>query len=307
MKFQLNNYLKQNQALINKHLDLILDKFNSDRELIKAMRHSLMAGGKRLRPTLSLAAAHACCEDSELLALPAACAIEFIHTYSLIHDDLPAMDNDDLRRGQPTCHKKFSESTAILAGDALLTHAFYILSRPESIFETYPDTHIRMQLIAKISEAAGISGMVEGQIMDMQLEKKQLTDDSIDILKELHSLKTGKMLITSLECGAISVDADRDKIKALALFGEKIGLAFQIIDDILDIEGDPKKMGKPTGSDDELQKTTFPALMGIEASGSYANTLIKEAQDSLSFFDKKFDEKAEPLRAIAEYIINRDH
>ena len=303
MKFQLNDYLKQKQTQINKHLDLILDKFDSSRELIMAMRHSLMAGGKRLRPTLSLAAANACSEDSELLALPAACAIEFIHTYSLIHDDLPAMDNDDLRRGLPTCHKKFSESTAILAGDALLTHAFYILSKPESIFKTYPDAHIRMQLIAKISEAAGISGMVEGQIMDMQLEKRQLSSASLDILKKLHSLKTGKMLIVSLECGALSVGADRDKIKALIKFGEKIGLAFQVIDDILDVEGDPKKTGKPTGSDDELQKTTFPALMGIEASKSYAKTLIIEAKDCLS----SFDEKAQPLRAIAEYIINRDH
>jgi geranylgeranyl diphosphate synthase, type II len=303
MKFQLNNYLRQKQALINKHLDLILNKFDSGRELIMAMRHSLMAGGKRLRPTLSLAAAHACCEDSELLALPAACAIEFIHTYSLIHDDLPAMDNDDLRRGQPTCHKKFSEATAILAGDALLTHAFYILSSPKGMFKNYPDAHIRMELIAKISEAAGIAGMVEGQMMDMQLEKKQLTDDSLDVLKELHSLKTGKMLIVSLECGAISVGADKNKIKALVKFGEKIGLAFQVIDDILDIEGDPKKMGKPTGSDHDLQKTTFPALMGIDASKFYANTLIKEALDCLS----SFDEKAQPLRAIAEYIINRDH
>jgi geranylgeranyl diphosphate synthase, type II len=302
MNFQLSKYLKEKQALINKYLDHILSNFDPKRDLIMAMRHSLMAGGKRLRPTLCLAAANACSENCEELALPAACAIEFIHTYSLIHDDLPAMDDDNLRRGQPTCHKKFSESTAILAGDALLTHAFYILSGPESIFESYPDANIRLQLISKISEAAGISGMIEGQMMDMQLEKHQLSYENIDTLKHMHSLKTGKMLIVSLESGALSVCADTDKIIALVRFGKNIGLAFQVIDDILNIEGDQKKTGKTQGSDLVHQKTTFPTMMGIEGSRTFAKQLIEDANDCLS----SFDEKADSLRAIAEYIIKRD-
>jgi len=267
-----------------------------------AMEHSLMAGGKRLRPILSLAAAEACTDNSELIALPACCAIEMIHTYSLIHDDLPAMDNDDLRRGVPTCHKQFSEATAILAADALLTHAFHIISQPETIFETYPDIAVRMQLISKISHAAGVLGMVEGQMLDMQSQNSK-SDAGLTHLKNMHALKTGKMITVSIESGALSVGADPGKIKQLIDFGDKIGLAFQVVDDILNVEGDPDKMGKSAGSDSLNEKMTFPLVIGLEESRKFAKNLMDEAIESLS----QFGEKGTPLRAIAIYVINRDH
>ncbi|MFA5902427.1 MAG: polyprenyl synthetase family protein [Desulfobacula sp.] len=302
MIFDLEAYLKEKQSLINQYLNIILHQFDNKRELILAMEHSLMAGGKRLRPILSLASAEACKLNSERLALPACCAIEMIHTYSLIHDDLPAMDNDDMRRGVPTCHKKFSEATAILAGDALLTHAFYIISQPETIFENYPGIPVRMQLISKISQAAGIMGMVEGQMIDMQCQNFK-SDRSFSYLKNLHALKTGKMITVSIESGAISVGTEPERIGQLTNFGDKIGLAFQVVDDILNVEGDPNKMGKSTGSDRLNEKITFPLIIGMEASKKFAKNLIDEAIELLS----QFDEKATPLRAIATYIINRDH
>ena len=302
MTFDLTPYLKEKQILINQYLGMILHRFDKKRELIMAMEHSLLSGGKRLRPILSLAAAEACQENSERIALPACCAIEMIHTYSLIHDDLPAMDNDDLRRGLPTCHKKFSEATAILAGDALLTHAFYIISQPETIFEVYPECSIRIQLISKISQAAGIMGMVEGQMLDMQSPNFE-SRDSLAYLKTMHSLKTGKMITVSIESGALSVGADPETISQLTVFGDKIGLAFQVVDDILNVEGDPDRMGKSAGSDMLNEKMTFPSIIGMDASKKFAKDLMNEAIESLS----RFGEKGMPLRAIADYVINRDH
>lgn len=302
MTFDLALYLKEKQILINQYLGLILNRFDKKRELIMAMEHSLLSGGKRLRPILSLAAAEACQENSGRIALPACCAIEMIHTYSLIHDDLPAMDNDDLRRGFPTCHKKFSEATAILAGDALLTHAFYIISQPEAIFEVYPACSIRMQLISKISQAAGIMGMVEGQMLDMQSPNFE-SGDSLSYLKTMHALKTGKMITVSIESGALSVGADPDIIGRLTVFGDKIGLAFQVVDDILNVEGDPDRMGKSAGSDLLNEKMTFPSIIGMDASKKFAKDLMNEAIESLSHFG----EKGIPLRAMADYVINRDH
>ncbi|MDA8136905.1 MAG: polyprenyl synthetase family protein [Desulfobacteraceae bacterium] len=302
MTFDLASYLKERQILTNNYLAMILHCFDQKRELIMAMEHSLLSGGKRLRPILSLAAAEACKENSERIALPACCAIEMIHTYSLIHDDLPAMDNDDLRRGLPTCHKKFTEATAILAGDALLTHAFYILSQPETIFEVYPDSSIRMQLISKISQAAGVMGMVEGQMLDMQSPNFK-SGGNLAYLKNMHSLKTGKMITVSIESGALSVGADPETISRLTVFGDKIGLAFQVVDDILNVEGDPTRMGKSAGSDLLNEKMTFPSLMGMAASKKFAKDLRTEAIESLSLFN----EKGIPLRAIADYVINRDH
>lgn len=302
MIFNLKHYITEQQKLINKYLGIILHQFDKKRELIMAMEHSLMAGGKRLRPILSLAAAEICNENFSMLALPACCAIEMIHTYSLIHDDLPAMDNDDLRRGLPTCHKQFSEATAILAGDALLTHAFQIISQPEVIFETYPDIEIRMQLVSKISQAAGIMGMIEGQVLDMQPQVFE-SGDSLTHLKNMHSLKTGKMITVSIESGAISVGADLADIGHLMDFGDKIGLAFQVVDDILNVEGDPDRMGKSKGSDIVNKKITFPSIIGIDASRKFAKDLMDEAIESLS----SFGEKSTPLKAIATYVINRDH
>lgn len=299
MGFDLKTYLKHNREIINSHLKRIISSFDHDRELIMAMQHSLMAGGKRLRPILSMAAAQAC-EADALYTLPAGCALEMIHTYSLIHDDLPAMDDDDLRRGKPTCHKQFSEAVALLAGDALLTHAFCILSKNENIFEKYPEDSVRIQLIFEISKAAGTTGMVEGQMMDMESYPNS-DSDLLSHLKKIHALKTGKMIIASVVSGGISVGADQNTINRLSVYADRIGLAFQVVDDILNVEGDPKVMGKAAGSDQLNDKMTFPAIIGVDASKTYAKQLIDEALDSIH----DYSDNAEPLKAIASYIINR--
>ncbi len=301
INFNLQHYLKEKQELINLYLKLIFQPYDQTRELIMAMDHSLMAGGKRLRPILSMAAAQACGKDF-LLALPACCAMEIIHTYSLIHDDLPAMDDDDLRRGLPTCHKKFSEATAILAGDALLTHAFNVLSKPQPFFKIYPDDATRLQLISILSDAAGIQGMVEGQMLDIQSYQPGQYN-RLAHLKKIHALKTGKLITASVESGAISVGADPKTIIKLRSYADQIGLAFQVADDILNIEGDPEIMGKSTGSDAQNDKMTFPAIIGLDESKKYAKQLVENAVEVISHFD----ETAAPLRAIANYIINRNH
>jgi geranylgeranyl diphosphate synthase type II len=302
--FDLSLYLKENKDLVEGCLKKILDLLDPNRELVQAMEHSLMAGGKRLRPVLGLAAAKAC-GGNFLSALPACCAIEMIHTYSLIHDDLPAMDDDDLRRGLPTCHKKFSEATAILAGDGLLTHAFHILTQPESVFESYPDSSILLELVIKISQAAGVNGMVEGQMLDMQSQSLESGNKEtlLNHLKKIHGLKTGRMISVSVEAGAISVGADSQKRYSLKRYAENIGLAFQVMDDILNVEGDPKIMGKAIGSDVLHDKMTFPAIIGLGESKDYAQALVEKALLDIEGFDKN----ADPLRAIARYIIDRDH
>jgi geranylgeranyl diphosphate synthase, type II len=315
LSFDLSAYLKLNKALVEEWLEKILGQLDSSCELVQAMEHSLMAGGKRLRPVLGLAAAQAC-GGNPLTALPACCAIEMIHTYSLVHDDLPAMDDDDLRRGVPTCHKKFSEATAILAGDALLTHAFYVLSRPEALFEFYPDKSILLELLARISLAAGVNGMVEGQMLDMKAQVIESSlrpirtqnnngnkQDLLDHLKKIHGLKTGRMICVSVEAGALSAQADSQALAALGCYADNIGLAFQVMDDILNVEGDPEIMGKATGSDALNDKMTFPSIIGLEPSKAYARQLVEAALAAISEFDKP----ADPLRAIANYIINRDH
>lgn len=299
--FDLSNYLAIKRDVLDTSLLKILSLQRTELELTRAMTHSLMAGGKRLRPVLCMAAAQTLGRDFSL-ALPPACAIEMIHTYSLIHDDLPAMDDDDLRRGVPTCHKAFSEATAILAGDALLTHAFTILSRPAPYFEVYPDDAILLQLVSMISRAAGVGGMVEGQMMDMlapDLEMSQAA--SLEYLKKLHWLKTGQMIKVSVQAGAVAVGASTTVVDQLGRYSEKIGLAFQVVDDILNVEGDPAIMGKAAGSDAEHEKLTFPALLGLETSRQFAKTLVSEAKESLA----SFGEKAWPLMAIADYIITR--
>ncbi|WP_022668570.1 polyprenyl synthetase family protein [Desulfospira joergensenii] len=303
LSFDLPAYLKSCRKLVNDGLTRIFTGFDQNRELIRAMDHSLMAGGKRLRPILALASAQAC-GGNPMLALPAGCAIELIHTYSLIHDDLPAMDDDDLRRGVPTCHKKFSEATAILAGDGLLTHAFRVLSRPHDLFEVYPDNAVLLKVIADISLAAGIDGMVEGQMLDMQsqeLLKKGPSDEILDRLIRLHTLKTGRMISVSVDSGVQSANGGEKLRTPLLKYADSIGLAFQVMDDILNIEGDPKIMGKAAGSDAASEKTTFPAVMGLSRSKEYAEKLIRDAWDAL----EGFDQKADPLRAIARYIVQR--
>lgn len=312
-RFNLAEYLTENRILVEGALDRILGMLDRERELVRAMTHSLMAGGKRVRPVLALAAARACGSDP-LIALPACCAIEMIHTYSLIHDDLPAMDDDDLRRGVPTCHKKFSEATAILAGDGLLTHAFHVLAAADTMFDIYPDAPTRIRLVAAISGAAGVNGMVEGQMLDMQAESLAAEDlgnkeQRLAHLKKIHRHKTGEMIRVSVEAGALSAGAASPALSALTRYADHIGLAFQVMDDILNVEGDPEIMGKAAGSDALHDKMTFPAIIGLDASKAFAKELIDKALDALdrgTDGGAGFGSEADPLRAIARYIINRN-
>ena len=311
--FDLTVFLREHQLWVNGCLEKMLATFDPQRELVQAMRHSLMAGGKRLRPVLAMASARACGGDVDQV-LPAACALEMIHTYSLIHDDLPAMDDDDLRRGKPTCHKKFSEPTAILAGDALLTHAFYILAHPHGLFDPVPEHGILLEQIALIASAAGVNGMVEGQMLDMQAERQMMHYMDNDIhetgnkqallghLESMHGLKTGKMIMASVASGAVSAGASSHLKEALSVYAARLGLAFQVMDDILNVEGDPEKMGKAAGSDRQRDKLTFPAVLGLNRSRIFAGQLIEQAVEAIA----RFDGRADPLRAIARYVISRD-
>ena len=300
--FDLKSYLDERRGIINRSLGAILSTCSPDRELTRAMDHSLMAGGKRLRPILTLAAAETLGGDHRT-ALAPACAIEMIHTYSLIHDDLPAMDDDDLRRGRPTAHVKFSEATAVLAGDGLLTHAFQVLSRPEKYFSIHPGPEILLELVAVISDAAGINGMIQGQMMDIlaQGDKDAPRKMDLDHIKEIHRRKTGRMIMASVDAGVLCGDHDPEDRKALALYADRIGLAFQVVDDILNVEGDPAVMGKAAGSDAESHKMTFPAQLGLEGSRRYARELILEAEAALD----QFGDRAMALRAVAGYIMDR--
>jgi len=301
--FDFKAYLKDRQGIVNRQLGTILDSLDNKRELTRAMGHSLMAGGKRLRPILCLASCEACSSDFSH-AMPAACALEMIHTYSLIHDDLPAMDNDDLRRGIPTCHRAFSEATAILAGDGLLTHAFQILTRPGKLFKIFPPPEALLEIVAIISEAAGVNGMIEGQMMDMLAQELDAAPlpSCLDHLERIHTLKTGKIINASVLAGVVSAAGDRTMQDHLSIYAEKIGLAFQVVDDILNVEGDPAILGKAVGSDAVNHKMTFPSLMGLEQSKRHAKSLVNEAVEALKIFDEK---KSMPLRAIAEYILQR--
>ncbi len=265
--------------------------------IAEAMRYALMSGGKRLRPVLCLAACETVGGNAEQ-ALPVACALEIIHTYSLIHDDLPAMDDDCLRRGRPTCHIAFDDATAILAGDALLTLAFETLSSKE-IRKQVPSEHL-LDIISLISVAAGYKGMVEGQMRDMLAE--QQAGHLLSELEELHLLKTGALIEASIWSGAILGQGSFDQIASLKVYSKNIGLAFQVADDILNVEGDPLIMGKRAGTDRNRCKSTYPSLLGLSESKEAASRLITQAIESLA----RFDRKAEPLRAIARYIIERN-
>jgi geranylgeranyl diphosphate synthase type II len=257
------------------------------RGLIEAMEYSLMAGGKRLRPALALGAARAAGADEDV-ALPAACALEMIHTYSLIHDDLPAMDNDDLRRGLPTAHKAFGEATAILAGDALLTLAFEVLAESGNA-----------AIVREIAHASGVCGMAGGQFIDLASEGKQLT---VAQLREIHRCKTGALIRVAVRAGALLAGAPGPVLDALTLYGEHVGLAFQIADDILDVVGDEAAIGKPVGSDVLNEKATYPALLGLEASRG----LAREAADAAIHALDGLGAEADIFRKLADYIVERD-
>jgi len=262
--------------------------------LREAMAYSLLAGGKRLRPMLVLMACEACAGETEA-ALPAACAIEMIHTYSLIHDDLPAMDDDDLRRGRPTNHVQFDEATAILAGDALLTLAFEILARDIQPPET------AAACCADLANAAGAVGMVAGQMADLAAEDCGVP--TLELLESIHRRKTGRLLGVALTLGGRIAGADSATLTALTVYGKNLGLAFQITDDLLDIVGETHKMGKSVRKDAEHGKLTYPALLGEEASRDKARSLIAAAIRSLAGLGAR----ARRLEALAQFVLERDH
>lgn len=253
---------------------------SSAARLLDAMTYSLLGGGKRLRPTLLLMTARACGLPIERV-LPAACAVEMIHTYSLIHDDLPAMDNDDYRRGKLTNHKQFDEATAILAGDALLTLAF------ETILLSELDAQTNMSLVRELSFASGARGMVAGQMLDLLAEGQSITDEQ---LAKIHAKKTGALLRASVRMGALAAGVDQPTLHALTIYAESIGLAFQIQDDILDVTGDKALLGKQTGGDVVLQKATYPARYGVSGARERVKELTEHAVDAL----KKPDLSLEP-------------
>jgi geranylgeranyl diphosphate synthase type II len=258
------------------------------------MRYSVMAGGKRLRPILVIAGAEAVGGAADTV-LPTACALELIHTYSLIHDDLPAMDDDDYRRGRPTSHKVFGEAVAILAGDALLTLAFQLVARNA---ERVGDPRVICDVVADIAEAAGTGGMVGGQVVDIESEGKAVSAETLDYI---HTHKTAALIRVSLRTGALLAGAKPDALAAISTAGERLGLAFQIVDDILDVEGSLEELGKTAGSDERKQKATDPAVHGLEVSRRRARALVEEAKDVLTTLGPP----AAPLAALADYILER--
>ena len=291
----LKAYLRSRQRKIDRALDRYLPRANTKpATLHKAMRYSLFAGGKRLRPILCLAAAEACRGNVDG-ALPLACALECIHTYSLVHDDLPSMDNDDFRRGRPTCHKVFGDGIAILAGDALLTIAFEIVSRtkPARRYNT-------SALLREISVAAGSQKLIAGQVADLEAEGKDVKRDQLQFI---HENKTAAILKSSVRLGAMSANADARKLSAITRFGERLGLAFQIIDDILDVTQTSEVLGKSAGKDLVAKKATYPAVIGLEESRAEARQLTRQAHNALSMFSSS---DAEPLHVLANYLLERE-
>lgn len=283
---------------VNKSLDEIVALNNvPEKSILSAMKYSLMAGGKRLRPVLSLAVCEMLDGDKNEV-LPYACAIEMIHTYSLIHDDLPSMDNDDYRRGMLTNHKVYGEAVAILAGDALLNLAFETMIGSAMINSNNPSLKIKaMGIIAK---ASGSTGMIAGQIVDIESEGKEISDD---VLKYMHKCKTGEMIKASVMCSAILCDANDEELEMLNSYAEKIGLAFQIKDDILDVEGNIEKLGKQVGSDASNNKSTFVSLYGLEDSKKILDDITKDAIKSI----EAFGNKGCFLKGLAEYLAIRDN
>ena len=271
----MQQYLEAQRALVDAELERVIptgDEFPPS--IHRAMRHSVFAGGKRLRPILCLETGRMLGANDQSLLRPAA-ALELIHTYSLIHDDLPALDNDDLRRGKPTCHKAFGEATAILAGDALLTLAFEVLSGPGP-----PSAESRLSVIQEISHAIGTrQGMIGGQVADLEAEKQHVT---VDTLEYIHTAKTGALIRAAVRSGALGADAAPDDLARVTVYAEKVGLAFQIIDDVLDVLGTPEQLGKSAGKDVQQHKATYPALHGLEksramAAGSWGSTYTRKS------------------------------
>lgn len=290
-------YLEEKKQIINKHLQTLIDQLHAPKILMDAMEYSLSAGGKRIRPILLLAALEAFQEKKEK-GLNVACAIEMLHTYSLIHDDLPAMDNDDFRRGKPTNHKVFGEANAILAGDALLTYSFEIIS---SMNERDVTPEMKLELIKRLAQATGPEGMVGGQVEDLINENNP--NLTLKELENIHHNKTGKLIIFSIIAGAILAKANQEQLNLLEKFAYHLGIAFQIQDDILDVIGDSEKTGKPTGSDSINEKSTYPKLLTLEGAKQKLNEHIEQAL----YFLQKANIRDEILKGIALYIINREN
>ena len=285
--FNLDQYLDTTGKRINTALNKLLPPESAQPPTIhKAMRYSIFAGGKRIRPVLTLAACEAV-GGRTAAALPLACAVECIHTYSLIHDDLPCMDDDDLRRGRPTSHKVYGEGIAVLAGDALLTHAFLLAAQ-------------KAEYVKELARAAGSLGLIAGQVQDLENESRAAT---LAEVKTTHRNKTGALINASIRLGALAGHATPAQLKRLTRYGDDLGLAFQVIDDILDATSTKEIMGKSVRADEKNEKSTFPKLLGIEKSRTYAAELIADAHAQLRGFGKK----AEPLRAIADFFLTRKH
>lgn len=292
--FQLQEFLDESTRAVNQALDRFLPPAKTaPRTIHESMRYSLFAGGKRMRPALCLAAA-AACGGSAAAAMPLACAVECIHTYSLIHDDLPAMDNDDYRRGKLTNHKVYGEGIAVLAGDALLTQAFEIATQGPS-WPRYP--HARV--ILEIARASGSLQLIAGQVADLEAEGKKVTEKQ---LRYIHERKTSALLCCAVRLGGMSVNCTSRQLEALTDFGYHVGLAFQVIDDILDVTQTTEKLGKTAGKDTKALKATYPSIVGLERSRAIAERLTTKAFDAL----KAFRGRAVALEGLAEFLLKRD-
>lgn len=290
----MESLLRQYKSQIEQQLPAYIESLQAPQTIKEAMLYSLQAGGKRIRPLLLLSTLHAF-QKPVHIGMSTACALEMIHTYSLIHDDLPSMDNDDLRRGKPTNHKVFGEANAILAGDALLTYAFQVVADDEAI-----SSDVKVRLISELAKAAGPEGMVGGQVADLEGEGKTI---SLQQLEYIHRHKTGKLLQYSVRAGAILGEATERQLTLLTAFADHLGLAFQIRDDILDIEGDEQKIGKKVGSDIENDKSTYPSLLTLDGAKKKLHEHMKEARTLLH--EAEID--APLLHYICDVIETRDH
>lgn len=290
--------IKNYSARFNEKIPSLFIKVNGmERRVVEAMEYSVLNGGKRLRPFLVYECANIFGQDFNK-SFDAAASLEMLHSYSLIHDDLPAMDNDDLRRGKPTCHKQFDEATAILAGDGLLTYSFEILAKAPY------DNDIKIQLIQMLANASGaVSGMIAGQMLDLSTERMQNVQNPEDVIKHIEEMKTGCLLKYACQAGAVIGKADNLSFNALTDYSRKIGIAFQIADDILDVEGDQKIVGKTLKKDKEQNKLTFVGCYGVDKAKTVALNLVEEAKDIVSVFNNK----AINLQNLADFIISRNH
>lgn len=291
----LSKYLTEKKQWVDTNLPSYIEDIVAPEIIKESMVYSLNAGGKRIRPILLFATLHAFGKEEEN-GLDVACALEMIHTYSLIHDDLPSMDDDDLRRGKPTNHKVFGEAIAILAGDGLLTHSFEIIAKSNALSDS-----LKANIIGSLAKAAGPTGMVGGQVADMLGEHKDL---NVEELEYIHEHKTGKLLRFAVVAGAIIAGASKEQQECLDQFARHLGLAFQIKDDILDIEGNEEQIGKPVGSDVGKDKSTYPKLLTLEGAKKKCNDHLKSAKEWLKKANVKSDDL---LLEIADYIVNRDH